>query len=502
MIIEAVDKTESTIALHCVLSAGFLEQYIDIHNPKLIKSDVHNAVIDVCINHWGEFRKVPGKLFNQIIENEYEQGVIEGDEYDLLVGFGKTINWSTEVDVDYHIAKATEYLKEKYNEDFVSKLKDTEDDEYEQELSKYAPPTKEESVGIFPFEDSAAIEEAGKTVERKQLIKFPGALGSLLNRHFVSAAFVCLFAPAKRGKSWWLAYIKQRALFSGQGVWYISISDMLQDEVLSRMGHMNSGLPVHKEDLGIHWSPIVDCIHNQTGECSEPCEEMVLSDAKSEPTLGPENVPDYKVCKDHCDKFKGTVWYKKMELKNIMDAPELVNSWKKYKKRVKNKKLRIFTAHAGEFGIHTLEKWWNQQQREVESESSSVNWMPTTIVIDYLDLGEDDQKHYDDRSRLNKVFMKANAFAKKYDVLFVTASQTNAEGLTVELVTEENFSGDKRKLDHITAAIGLNQTPNEKARGIMRLNVFMGRHAYFNKLKTVKVIQDLKLGKVCKTSYH
>lgn len=499
MIIESVDTTESQIALFAVLSDEYLGKYIDIHNPKLIQSDVNKAVLDICINHWGCFREAPKKLFGDIVETAYDNAEIDGDEYDLLKGFDKSIDHSTDVDSAYFIQKTTKHLKAKYNELFITDLKDTDDDAYNGALQRYAPPTQEKVPGIYPFQDKEAIMAAGRQVERKQLIKFPGALGYLLNRHFVNAAFVCFFAPAKRGKSWWLAETSRRALFAGRGVWTISIADMIQDEVLSRFGHMQSGLPVHDEDIGVHYVPVLDCILNQTNECTDPCDCMVLSDPKNGIKLTPEQEPDYIRCTEHCDKFKGTTWSKKVTLDQTMGEGELVDAWDTFKKRTKNKKFRIFTTEELEepFGIHTLEKWWDEQEKDPDTD-----WLPEVIVVDYLDLAEDDQKHFDDRARLNKVFMKANAFAKKHNVLFITASQTNAEGLTTELVTEENFSGDKRKLDHITAGIGLNQTPAEKDDNLMRLNVFIGRHAHYNKLKCIKVIQDLKLGKVNKTSYH
>lgn len=52
----------------------------------------------------------------------------------------------------------------------------------------------------------------------------------------------------------------------------------------------------------------------------------------------------------------------------------------------------------------------------------------------------------------------------------LTATQADAASFDANLITSSNFSEDRRKLDHVTAMIGINSTDEEKECGIYRLN--------------------------------
>lgn len=492
--IEAVDSSEELIASNCVISTEFLSWYRDLHNPRLIKGEGFKLAIEICLDHYEQYKEAPIELFPDLISSLLESEEADIEEIEKLELFEKKIHYNSSLgNVEYFVNKAQEYLEKNYNEQFREKLDDTID--YQVVLDKYNPPQLDTCESCNPFLDEDAVREAAQTVNKEQRVKFPGALGKVLNKHFTDAGFVCFMGPAKRGKSWWLHETAKRALRCGNGVFYITVSDMTRNEVISRFGHMNSGKPVHKENIGTHKKPIVDCMHNQTNECEVPCDVMVrMSDKPDAMVQDYRQVSDYCVCGDHCDKFRGALWYEDVELEEVLDEDGMVNAWKKFQKRVKNTKLEIFAARAGEFKITDLQKWTDKNEK-------LKGWKPTVIVIDYMDLAEDEVNHMDDRGRLNKVFMKANAYAKDNDCLVVSASQTNADGFGAEIITEENYSGDKRKLDHITCGIGLNQSPDEKESMLMRLNVFISRGAMFNKMHCMKVVQDLKLGKVIVDSY-
>jgi hypothetical protein len=81
--------------------------------------------------------------------------------------------------------------------------------------------------------------------------------------------------------------------------------------------------------------------------------------------------------------------------------------------------------------------------------------------------------------------------------LVITASQTNRQSFDKKNVTATDASEDIRKIANVDMMIGLNQTPDEKKDGVMRVSVAAGRDDDFNQLKTCIVLQNLALGQVC-----
>lgn len=64
--------------------------------------------------------------------------------------------------------------------------------------------------------------------------------------------------------------------------------------------------------------------------------------------------------------------------------------------------------------------------------------------------------------------------------LVVTATQTNAASYKEETLKMSSFSEDKRKLSHVTGAVGLNTTDDEKRQGLMRWNWIVRREDSFD----------------------
>ena len=85
--------------------------------------------------------------------------------------------------------------------------------------------------------------------------------------------------------------------------------------------------------------------------------------------------------------------------------------------------------------------------------------------------------------------------------LVVTATQANAASYDKKVLTMMNFSEDKRKMAHVTAMFGLNQTPDEKRQNLMRVGPIVIREGEFNSLNTVTVLQCLDIGRPYIGSY-
>jgi hypothetical protein len=121
------------------------------------------------------------------------------------------------------------------------------------------------------------------------------------------------------------------------------------------------------------------------------------------------------------------------------------------------------------------------------------------VGIDYADILADGAGK-NERERLDSIWKKLKRLAASRDVLVITASQTNRSAITKTSISQIDTAEDIRKIAHVDAMIGLNQTPTEKENGIMRLNVIAHRHHVFHKNKQVIVEQDLGICDPCISS--
>jgi hypothetical protein len=71
----------------------------------------------------------------------------------------------------------------------------------------------------------------------------------------------------------------------------------------------------------------------------------------------------------------------------------------------------------------------------------------------------------------------------------------------MDSLKESNFSEDKRKFSHATAFLTLNQTPEEKRLGVIRIGELFVREKKYDINKQVTVLQCLDLGKPYITSF-
>ena len=78
----------------------------------------------------------------------------------------------------------------------------------------------------------------------------------------------------------------------------------------------------------------------------------------------------------------------------------------------------------------------------------------------------------------------------------------HAASYDVKVMTAKHFSEDKRKNAHLTGMLGLNQTEEEKKRGIMRPGWVLLREGKFSSYDTVNVLQCLEIGQPILDSWH
>lgn len=279
------------------------------------------------------------------------------------------------------------------------------------------PQIAQRTVGIHPLTDVAAIAEAFAITQAKPLITYPGAFGEWLGNTIEKDSLVSIMGPTGTGKSTWLLELGLRAAKSGNNVAYFSIGDMSQAQVIRRMIPKLARRPLY------------------TGKFNIPTE---LAYKDKEPQVKHE--PHYATgCTEEQAQEAFAAHAASSEKFKLLTYPAL-------------------SIGTGEIVNH-LETW------------AGDGWSPDIIVIDYADLLKLPNVSKEKRTdNINVCWQLLRAISTTYHCCVLTATQSDTEGFRAWLLDRHNFSESKTKLDSCTAVIGLNQTPNEKDKQVMRLN--------------------------------
>lgn len=112
------------------------------------------------------------------------------------------------------------------------------------------------------------------------------------------------------------------------------------------------------------------------------------------------------------------------------------------------------------------------------------------VLVDYADLLGRTRVRDERRVMLGGIYKELRRLASAYDVPIWTASQTNREAMGLDDFGKEHIAEDISKIHTGDVVICLIQTPDEKAKGIMRLKVDKTREASWNPVVNVRMDYD------------
>lgn len=175
-----------------------------------------------------------------------------------------------------------------------------------------------------------------------------------------------------------------------------------------------------------------------------------------------------------------------------IDATSAYRAQKKFNRTFKIDKERptlMFSVHQNSTinvsGIDNILMRWREE----------LNFIPDVTVIDYGDILAPEDFRKESRDQVNDTWKALRRLSQKWNCCTIVPTQANAATYKQKGVQgKENFSNDKRKLAHVTAMMGLNQTDKEKEEGIMRLNWIALRGAPFNAKRCLWVATCFPLG--------
>lgn len=493
---------ERQIAIGMIVSDSFLRQISPLYNSQYLISPFAKKTTMWCFDYFGKYDKAPKEEIQDIYEKYVEKGNIDEDESDLIEAFLDSISGeyarSDKFNSDYILDQTVKYFKRRSLEimanNVYASLRDGNEEEAEDIVTQFVHIDRIENQGIDPLADEESIKRAFEE-SREPLFKYPGDLGKLINADLCRGSFFAIIAPTKRGKTWWIWDMVMRASLSRCNAAFFQAGDMTEEQQLRRIYISLSRRPLKEQPQGV-LIPVFDCLYNQTGSCtmrerSNDTLGVLSSDRLEELFEFDEADSSYKPCtycmKKYPKRYKPSIWYEK-RFPKALTAEEAIAIGKKFKQRMGKRRVKLSTHPNKTLSVDKI-------RRILDAWEVYEGFVPDVIAIDYADIMIPNRKFTDFRHSQNDIWQDLRALSQERNCLVITATQADAASYEAKSVRQKNFSEDRRKLDHVTSMIALNQTAAEKRKGLMRIGLLLARDAEFDIDREVYVMQNLTIGR-------
>lgn len=436
---------EKNIITGMIISKEFLQEVQPIFRP--LRSSFANIIAEWCNTYFQKYKKAPEKHIQDIYNTHSEQ--MDEDNKELTCDFldhisseyikAKTFN------IKYVLDNAEKYFRTLALEEIKSKLilnlKSGKIDNAENLIKEFERVVRPETKGVNPF-DSIAIKKAFNEGSGDKMFSFPGTLGKVVGT-FEREHLVAFVGNLGIGKTWWLMWTALLGVFEGYNVVFVSL-EMSESQMIKRIHQHINALPVHgkKRKISI---PIFD-------------EDFEI---------------EYK-------KVKKTVLCDITSIKkiNAILKSGIIN---------KNSNFRMLVYPSRTVSVSTLEL-------QLQNMEYYDNFIPDVIVTDYADKFLSENKSYERRHQLTQIWEAHKSLAQKRKCLVITASQSNTVR-TGKDIKQGDWSESISKIELCDIGLSLNQKPEQKKDGYMRVKVLKQRHNSFDLLKEVTVLQSLEIGR-------
>lgn len=510
---------ERNIVIGLITNTNYLKQLKEEWNPLYIESKAAKILSNWCWEYFDKHDKAPMRnvesiLLKKLKKKKINKELAEEIETDILRDLSEQYENQTN-DLDVLLSDTREYFTERQMElhmEEVQSLLDKGEIQKARQLQedfKFTVGGENEGIDLADVNTNAKLDDALNT-NLQRVIKFTGALGDFWNDELIKGAFVSILAPEKRGKTFTLLEFMMLAYEQEQETGFFQAGDMTEGQQLIRTAIYLTQKSNKAKFCGKQYIPVIDCVKNQTNTCNRRIRASKFGpfDEKTEKEIREEITYEALLEAKHGNKFYkncyncinwqthswGAVWLEEFDNgTEPLTANEAKRAWNKF--FVKNNLVRLSTYSNGELTIAkmitTLETWKRN------------GFKPKMLLVDYADLIVGNSMT-DMRHQIDAVWRGLRGISQKYDLLVVAPTQADAKSYEQELLKLNNFSEDKRKLAHVTAMYGLNQSPDgrEKKLGIMRINKIVVREDGFHNTDQVHVLQRLQIGKPNLGSYR
>lgn len=524
-------KIERKIIIGSIIDSEYLQYVHSIIDPGRCASDYSRTLLMWIFEFWEKHKFAPEDKIRDIYEKNLDNGKISIEDGEVIEELLESLSnekerWN-EDELNYLLSNTVEYAnaaKIRYLfESGMDALDNGEIDDILFEIEDFKAVSNKRIKAITPL-STPAQKEAVFSEALDPIFKYPGPIGDLLNPHLYYGGFLVYLAQNKGGKSYHLTDAAIRAGEQGRRVLIYQAGDMNQVQAERRMAIYAAKKSNLERYCGPLRIPVPDCIWNQSGTCE--FSHWINDDKEEFPFDGRtlkfyiedlsvkhmnealEQYPKHQPCIEclrNCNarfsrKFKGTIWWENRGRVDPLDLPE-------YNQMERQGLTRFFTPFKGmqniKMSTHSNESLTiSDIKAELKILRDDEDWVPEVLIIDYLDLlaPDKDTLRLSGRDQENKKWQRARKLCQDWNFLTISASQSDATGFDKLLLDRSNFSEDRRKLDHVTAMIGINMSNDEKVMGLARLNEVIARET--DGTRIVKIAHRLEIGRPILYSFY
>ena len=489
-------NTEKTILITLITSTEFCKQLVGFTNPDYFKTSATRTIATWIIDHYDSYGEAPGDSIQEIYNEKQE--TLESDEAelinDVLEHLSSLDDNQKQTNIPYLTKKAKRYFNKRALEITNGKLENAlgknnvkaaekalfEHKQVLEGLSLEA--IRSDGEGIV---DSVLAEAYyGDQPSPLSLFKFSGRLGHFMG-WFKRGWLVAFMGPMKRGKSYWLIELMLEAIKNKKKVLFVTM-EMGVEEVLDRLFQNVVGGFIMKSEQIL--SPIFDCKKNQSDKCTmgiRTGEGRLTDDDGGLPDY--DDIPSWEVCTMCRGKkdFRPVVWFEKERIKK---AP-----YKRVKKHIEafNKIyanfFRIIAYPSKTVSLTDIEALMHKLEY-------TEGFVCDVLCLDYDALLKCEIQSTNEREKVDYIWSNMKRIAAAWNILVATVTQSNRGSINKLIVEQADSSEDIRKIAHVVALYGLNQTDAEKENNVMRINIIAHRFRKFIQEKCATVLQSIERG--------
>lgn len=485
------NNIEKRILTHMIVSTEFLKEISEITEPTYFTVPYIETISEWVLDYYDSFKQAPFMDIQPI----FEQKEIKLKEQtadlirQLLNGISEQYSENPKINIDYLKEQTIDYFQKRELEITASNVKYHLEQgniiQAEEEILKFNKILVATSQCVNMF-DKEVVEKAFEETE-EGLFRIPGYLGEFIGP-LQRGWLIALQGGYKKGKTWWLLNLALMACMDNLKVIFFSL-EMSQSQIIKRMMHCTTGLA---KEAGEKEFPVFDCIHNQNDDCQQSERPDQFSTYRDGKKLSPQELKDeYTVC-TYCQKnrpelFALTTWKELYYCKELTKIKAL-------------QKAEVFKrAHGTRFKLKTYPRFSANIQdikHALDILESTEDFVPDVIIIDYADILKPESGGSAGIEKEDATWIALAQLAGERHALVVTPTQITKDGQKTKLIGVEHTARWSGKLGHVDAILGINQTDEEKDKGVQRLNIIMHRHEDFNPMAQCMVLQNFDIGAV------
>jgi len=439
---------ERKILSQMILDTQFLSKLNTINTELLFESPYTRTICSWVKEYFSKTKEAPQRNIQEIYFQK-KDFIKKESELELITEYLTTLSHDSErwqiTNITYSLENAIIYFKLQS----LKKLRDQLDDmiankkitQGENLIAEFNKIRIDNGDSLSLFKDHEKIAEAFDSIDER-LFKLPGDLGDQIGP-ITRGDFIAVMGPPKRGKSFWLLLMAWQAFLQGKKVLFVSL-EMVEKQCTRRAWQCFTGAPRRDGMVAIR--------------------SFV------------KHGNDFQIHEEQ--QFR----------KAVDTSPEMIQ---------RHQKNFNCISRTGEFEILCLESGQatiGNITQHISNMEYYKNFIPDVVIIDYADIMKADTRD-ENRHNLDDIWKKLRGMAQKRNIAVITASQSNRESAKKGIVSSTDVAEDWRKIGHITKLITLNQSDEEKARGVMRIMSTVQRDEPVT-TEEVIVLENRSIGRV------